>query len=142
MLKYTYLDFLLKFFFLLFKSIFGLRARVLSNFVLYFCVRNALWFVEFSVIFFGVWNKFWYCGMLCYIFLSVEHTLVLWIFVLYLCAFGTRSSVVECCVIFICAWNLLLYCGILCYIYLRMERADKYNTTFHNTRARSKRTQI
>ena len=55
--------------------------------------------------------------------MSVEHTLVMLIFVLYLSAFGTCSCIVECCVIFICAWNLLLYCEILLYFSLRVELA-------------------
>ena len=64
------------------------RALVLCNFVLYFSgcgTRSGI--VEFRVIFFCVRNALWYCGILCYIFLCVERALVSWNFVLYFSAF-------------------------------------------------------
>ena len=77
--------------------------------------------------------------MLCYIFLSVEHTLVLWILcyiglrsertlvlwnvVVNLSARGMCSCILKFCVVFFCVWNTLRYCGIYCYIYLHVERA-------------------
>ena len=44
-----------------------------SSIVLYFspCGTHS-GIVEFCVIFFTVWNRIWYFGVLCYIFLSVE----------------------------------------------------------------------
>ena len=83
--------------------------------------------VEFALVFcvncFCMWNALWYCAMLCYIFLVLERSLVLWNFVLYFSAFGTRSGIVECCVIFFFSFNVLLYCEFFCYISLRVERA-------------------
>ena len=86
-----------------------------------FCMWNMLWY--FVGMFFCVWNALWYCAMLCYIFLGLERSLVLWNFVLYISAFGTRSGIVECCVIFFFSCNVLLYCEMFCYISLRVEHA-------------------
>ena len=58
--------------------------------------------VKFCAIFFCVWNALWCCVISCYIFLHVEHALVLWNFVLYFSA---------------CQWNVLWYCRISCYIF-------------------------
>ena len=92
--------------------------------------------LEFCVIFSRRWNGLWYCGILCYIFLRVEHALVVWNFVLYFSECGTCSGIVEfsiiyfcmwnalwCSVIFFCVWNTLSHCGFFCYIFLHMERA-------------------
>ena len=75
--------------------------------------------MELRVIFFCMWSALWYnkfCGL---IFLLVECALVLWNFLLYFYACGTRSAIVEFCVMFLCVWDALWYCGILCYIFLR-----------------------
>ena len=105
-------------------KLYFLRAVILWDSVLYFCMWNALWFVELSVKFFHVWNVLWCFGILCCIFLRVERALVLWNVVLYFSVrFETCSFIVKFCDIFLCVWNALWYCGIYFYIFLRVERA-------------------
>ena len=91
--------------------------------------------VEFCVIFFRRWNELWYCGILCYIFLHVERTLVLWNFVLHFSACVTWFGIVEFCVVFFCMWNALWYHGISCYIILCVQRVLLLWKYFHGVSA-------
>ena len=74
------------------------RSLVLSYIIL--GVERIYGIVEFCVIFFCVWNTLCYCGMLCYNFLRVECSLVLWNLILYIPACGTCSDIVESRLIF------------------------------------------
>ena len=115
-------------------------APALWSFVLFF---PACWMcsviVEFSVLFFFVWNALCYCGFSCYIFPLMKIGLLLLIFVLYFSACGIRSGIMEFCdilsgcetrsiivefhVIFFCIWNALWYFWVLCYKFLNVERS-------------------
>ena len=128
------------------------RALVLCNFVIYFSLCGwrsgiVLFFpasgnhsiiVEICFfLFFFAWNALWYYKNWCYIFLCVEHILVMCNSVFYFSACGkrsgimefclnifgcgTRSSIVEFHVLFFFVWNTLWYCGI-CVIFFAFQR--------------------
>ena len=76
----------------LYFSVCGKRSHIVDS-----CVQS-----------FRMWNALWYWGILCYIFLLLECTLVLWNLMLYFSMFGTLSGIAEFRVIF-------SVCG-MCYV--------------------------
>ena len=59
--------------------------------VIFFFVCNLLWNCGISCYIFGVCYVLWYCVLACYLFSRVERAGVLWNFILYYSACGTRS---------------------------------------------------